>query len=266
MKTNYISECAKKAYNKELVGKAYEDCRMRFNLFHVLNYLMHEEALKAIDVLEEQKALKFNKKKYWKCSLKVYDTYRYDMQRSSEYAAWFLLQDYCNAAYEDLEPKLTMLEVNSANYMYKMKYTKNVVPLSKLVCALKIGELITTLRPKYFQTYKKICGVDFSKSFAYADMKEYIRNLLLLYEALAKGQPKIDFGEDIPTRNSATVIEDRLAEDDFLDKAAVKALQYSDKYRPQYEAMKEKAKEVENNEIKELLATKFKVIDCNGKF
>lgn len=217
--------------------KCYEDARTRFTIFHVLNYIMYTEALEAFDMMEEEGLMRQDIKRSRRMCESEWTRYQNATRAMNQGDDWYLLQDYCMAAHESIDSDLTIMLLSFSNYLLKSDTPHHAI-IAQLSVALKIADLLIVLWPKYFETYKNICALDFTPYFAYADMHLFIHYLKDIAERLTHNRPTIDYSKDQNCVNAMSALEYKMAKDSFLDDAAFKALQYSDKYRPLFEKLK----------------------------
>lgn len=241
---NLLCESLKKSLttvrDNGVAQRCFDNARERFTIFHILNYIMYTEALNAFDKIEECGLMRHEVKRHKKMCDKEWERYQHTTRKSMNDDSWYLMQDYCMAAHDSIENDLILMRWSFHNYLLKLK-CNNAEVISYLSVALKIADLILILWPKYFETYKRICGLDFTINFTYADMHVFIHFLKALAEALSQGNVGVDYGQDTACLNAMIVVENKMADDNFLDKAAMQALSYSDTYRPLYEkVLKEK--------------------------
>lgn len=243
-KHNWVAEFQiekiRNAHSSGLTYKCYDDSISRFNLFHILNHIMYSYSLRAIDEMEEAGLLRFAIKHYWNECEKTFKKYDGKMKTHMQYDAWCLMQDYIIAAEKSIDAKLTTLEICLKNYMDKLG-CENTDILAKLAVAIRLGEIINEWFRIYFQTYKELCGIDFSSDFKYAKMDTFLFNMLRIFDGSSKNNPMVDFGKDSDCVKATHVLQKELAEDKFLDDAAVVALSLSEKYKPMYEKMKKES-------------------------
>ena len=90
--------------------------------------------------------------------------------------------------------------------------------------ALLLWTITTETYKLFFKSYKELCGVDFSKDFAYADMSTCYDKWLLLTEELAKRARVIDFNDSLRCRNAWADLKEEIDRTDFFDEAAKGAL------------------------------------------
>lgn len=256
---NLVLECIKKpivtAYESGLTDKSIEDCRSRFTIFHILNYIMYTETLDLFDKLDEKGMMKHKVKKCASVIHADWARYQREMRKDMEDSAWYLVQDFCMAAHESINSDLTILRISFHNYLLKKK-VKNADVIAGVSVPLKIGDTILILWNAYFKTYQRVCGLDFSSDFAYANMSHLIHYLKELGALLSVGYT-IDYNDDVNCVNAQAVLENHLANDDFQNMAAVKALSLSKTYRPRLEQLAKDMQELKKNEEIQMLSTKF---------
>ena len=242
--------------NNGFAMRCYENCRERFTIFHVLAYIMYTEALLAFDVLEERNMMKFHIKKHRKACEQEWVKYQTTMKRDMKDSAWYLVQDYCMAAHSSLEKEVQQLFICFHNYVLKLKMP-NADILARLSIAVKIADLWESLWVRYFDTYKQLCGLDFTCNFDYADMHTFTFHLRQIALAVMPNDCTIDYTKDVVCVNAMNVLEYKIGDDNFLDDAALSALDKSETYRPQYQKMIDACKKKDEDEQIERLASKF---------
>lgn len=242
MVPNLLLECVKTqlyaARDSGLAQKALEDARQRFTIFHILNYIMYTEARNTLDVIEKHNLMRNTVKKRANQIEREWQKYYHLLQTNLKSEAWFLLQDFCMAAHDSIEELCTQMRFCFHNYLLKNK-CRNSECVSQLSVALKIGDIIQTLWPEYFRTYKRICGLDFKDDFKYADLSRLIYLLNDLADVLSVGNPVVDFNKDFSCSMAMKALENKLASDNFQEVAARQAIEYSETYSPQYKQMLE---------------------------
>lgn len=245
MKTNnLLLECKKanliRMRDSGLAQKALDECRQRFTIFHILNYIMYTDALEAFDVIETSGMMKMSVRQHRNSCEKVWSSYQHTLRQGMNDDAWYLLQDYCMAAYDGINDKSEMMRLCFTNYLLKNK-CKNYEAIAMLGVSLKVADVITLLWDTYFSAYKKICGFDFSEDFAYADLRKFIYHLQVITNTLSRGNVVVDFSKDLPCLNAMRIYENYIIDEDFQDEAARKAIEYSKKYSKLYaESIKKK--------------------------
>lgn len=241
-----------KALDSGLAQKAFDNCREKFSLFHVLHYIMYSETLTAFDLMEVRGLMRHEVKRNRKYCEREWARYQNEMRRFMADSAWYLVQDYCCAAHSDLAGRLEQMRLCFHNYLLKSR-CRNSEVVAQLCVALKIADVILILWPKYFETYRHICGLDFSVNFKYADMSVFIHYLKSIGNLLSGGNVMVNFNDDVPCANAMAIVEYRLSDEDFLDEAAMTALSYSQDYQHLYDKVKAEKEDREiDDEIKKL--------------
>lgn len=260
MNTHILRDCqVQSLFNALHSGRAkagYEDAQQRFNIFHILNYIMYTDAITAFDKMEEVGLMRNDAKRRRKHCDKIWGAYQSTLRKSMKDDAWYLMQDYMMAAYESVETKLMMMRVAFHNYLLK-RHIEHADVIATLSCAIKIGELITTLWTNYFAAYKRVTGLDFQHDFAYADMRIVARELRAITCSLLRNDVIIHYDEDKACEAAQNAVEYHLANDDFMEKASRQALSLSDKYKPLLQEIEEGERAKQEQELITRLSTKF---------
>lgn len=248
---NLLLECELKplmvAKDSGATAKAWDNCRSNFTIFHILNYIMYTHALNAFDIIEENGMMREKVKHHRNLCDKDWNRYQHFMKSKMADCDWYLLQDYCMAAFDNSEQQSTMMRICFNNFLLKNK-CKNADMVSYLAVSMKVAEIFELLWKTYFNVYKKAGGLDFSGDFKYAYLDKFVYSLKFITNTLSNGNKVVHFADDTACSNAMFVFEDLLTDEDFRDKAAKQALVYSEKYRPLYEKAVSESKESKNNE------------------
>lgn len=250
---------------------AFEQCLQHFNLFHVLNYAMYEEYLKVSDMVDELGLRKFQVKKRMKACDQEYNRYTDIVHAHQSKETWYLMQDYGRLFYESIEPKITFLYVAVDNLLNKLHFSRAQL-LSRSMCVVYLLDIISNTWSLFFETYRKLSGLDFSSEFQYASMAEFRRNYEEAHMALTS--PNFHLLDHLPgkalyiiddpaCKNAVTALRNAIDDTDAIDRAAYQAIMYSDTIRKEYEEdmkrIKEEKQKEEMGNIEELLSQKYKV-------
>lgn len=102
--------------------------------------------------------------------------------------------------------------------------------------ALLLWTITTETYKLFFKSYKQLCGVDFSKDFAYADMKTCRDKWLLITEELSKSARGLNFSDNLRSRNAWADLKAEIDRTDFFDEAARGALNVNPRICEKYVA------------------------------
>lgn len=225
------------AYESGLTEKCYNDCKGRFSLIHATNRIMYSILLDCVDEIEEMGLLKFDVKKAWNDTQRAFSKYDNVMRIRMSQEAWYLLQDYVVAAERGLGDELKALQSSMDDYMQSLG-CENTELLSRLALSIRLAEISSIWFDNFFESYKELCGVDFSHEFKYAKMDVVLFNLMKLFDRLSKKNGIVDFGKSSECRNAANALQEKLASQEFLDKVAEVALSFSTSCKEEYEIIK----------------------------
>jgi len=136
-----------------------------------------------------------------------------------------LLQDYSRVAWSKAEKKANLLRQACYNHL---KNNGLDIEECKLISQCEVALLLWTITTEtyklFFKSYKELCGVDFSKDFAYADMSICYDKWVLLTEEIAKRARGIDFNDSLRCRNAWADLKAEIDRTDFFNEAASGAL------------------------------------------
>lgn len=217
--------------------KVYNDCATKFAMIHILNIIAYTEVLKAIDIIDERGMRKQVLKKMLGLYEKRYDTYVGFIRKNMKADVWPLLQDYGRLSCDNIEGKTNSMRQACYNYL-----KKKGVAEAKLLAQCEVGMILwkiaTDTFKVYFERYFDICGVDFSKDFAYADLSLCKDWWIRITNELMKGLKGIDFNEDRRCRDAWNDLKDAMNNTDFFEDAARDALRFNkgliEKYVPEH--------------------------------
>lgn len=144
--------------------------------------------------------------------------------------AWGLLWDYVRLANDKASNKINLLRQACYNYL---KNECKLIAQSEVAVLLWL--IVVETHTLFFKSYKQLCGVDFSKDFAYADMKTCRDKWFMITEELAKGARGLDFNDNLRCRNAWAELKAEIDRTDFFDEAASKALNLNEKILEKYQ-------------------------------
>lgn len=259
-----------KMLNRENGAKAFESCMQEFTSFHVLNYIMHEEAVKMFDMIEDAQLDRFKVKKLKRQCNDIWDKYAKTLVNGMKQDAYYLLQDYCNVAYGKAEPRLVHLYVAMANYLANQpreQKNRNIIAQGMVVQIM--STIIHDTWNLYFKAYKGYCGLDFESDFRYADLSPFMIKIQMIGDELSKGYDSIDFGKDKACVNAFRALKNEINREDFFNDSAKTAIYFSPTLTEKYEDELKKIKEEENKKemavIADRLSEKFNVKRVKSK-
>ena len=255
----------------EKSAQAFEQCVQHFNLFHVLNYAMYEEYLKVSDMVDEMGLRKFQVKKRFKVCDAEYERYTDIVHGHQSKETWYLLQDYGRLFYDNIEPKITFLYVAVDNLLNKLHFQRAQL-LSRSMCVVYMLDIIHNTWELFFETYRKLSGLDFSSEFQYANMDEFRRNYEEAHMALTS--PNFHLLDKLPNKalyiiddpackNAVTALRNAIDDTEAIDQAAYQAIMFNESIKNEYEEdmkrIKEEKQKEETGNIEEILSQKYKV-------
>ena len=205
------------------VKEYYNEAVDRFSMIHVLIAMAYTEALKAIDVIDDRGMRKQMVKKHLKAYDEKYDGYKDYLRAHLNDDAWALLDDYSRMALNKASYKTNLLRQACYNYL-KNNGVKECKLIAQCEVAALLWQIVIETYTLFFKTYKELCGVDFSKDFAYADMTICYDKWVLLTEELAKKARGLDFNDSLRCRNAWADLKAEIDRTDFFDEAARGAL------------------------------------------
>ena len=234
---DYVYMAAEAYYRRDGIVKEikeyYNEATDRFSMIHVLIGMAYTEALKAIDVIDDRGMRKQMIKKLLIPYEERYNAYKDHLRKNMTDDAWSLLWDYVRMANNKAEKKANLLRQACYNYL-----KNNGVAECKLIAqcevAVLLWQIVVETHALFFKSYKELCGVDFSKDFAYADLKLCRDKWLLITEELSKGARGLDFNDNLRCRNAWSDLKEEIDRTDFFDEAASKALNLNEKILERY--------------------------------
>ncbi len=216
--------------------KAYSDCANKFAMNHVLNIIAYTESLKAIDIIDERGMRKQALKKMLGQYEKRYDSYVDFIRRNMKADVWPLLQDYGRLSCDNIAGKTNNMRQACYNYL-KKKGVAECKLLAQCEVGMLMWQIATDTFKLYFEKYYDLCGIDFSKDFAYADLSLCKDWWIRVTNELTKGLNGIDFNEDRRCRDAWNDLKEAMNNTDFFENAAKAALQFNkgliEKYVPE---------------------------------
>ena len=102
--------------------------------------------------------------------------------------------------------------------------------------AVLLWQIVVETHTLFFKSYKQLCGVDFSKDFAYADMKTCRDKWLLITEELSKSARGLNFSDNLRCRNAWADLKAEIDRTEFFDDAAAGALNVNPRIYEKYVA------------------------------
>ena len=244
---------------------AFNKCMTEFTMFHVLNRMMYQEAVKAFDLIEEDPKLnRFKVKSLKKQAESVWDKYIGKLQRDLKTDEYYLLMDYSNTAYDSAEPHLINLFVSMSNLLANQpKEHKNRRIIAQCMVVQVMSSIIHDTWNSFFKIYKEYCGLNFESDFRYADLSPFMVYIQRLTEEISIGNPSVDFGKDPKCMAAFRALKNNINREDFFDNAAKVAISYSPtiskKYQEDMKRIEEERTEKERDDLAAKLSEKFKV-------
>lgn len=240
MTKNLLEQAERKALKKDLAVKCYNECKDRFGIFHVLNYIAYTETLNAFSMMEERGIMRFSIKKMRRKVDSYWKAYFNFMRRNMDDDDWCLVQDYCMSAHNALDGEIEAMTRSFEPYINLRCSSSHMVHadiLAQLSVAVKVGDIATALWSEYFNGYKRICGLDFSHDFDYANLQPMFKTMLSIAYELMPRATVIDYNNDDASKAAMEAFDERISDTKFLDDAALRAIGFSDKYREKYSRM-----------------------------
>ena len=167
----------------------YKDAVIGFTPFHGINYIAHEEMIKAFDLMEELKQDRFLVGKEKGRAEKLWDAYYNHMwsRLSDEMRAFYV--DYGNAIYSAVEPSLEFLAGAICEYVKSGKKRNESDMLYARCIVTRIMFVDSAMRfVSYFKEFEQRCGLNFAPTFAYADMTPLAKSLDYIVEKMRPRQ------------------------------------------------------------------------------
>ena len=245
--------------------KAYEKCMAEFTMFHVLNHMMYQEAVKAYDMIEENERVNRHKvKALKKQSIAIWSKYADKLKRELKTDEYYLLMDYCNTAYGKAENRMTHLFVSMANCLANQKKEhRNRRIIAQCMVVQVMSSIIHDTWNSFFKVYKEHCGLNFEPDFRYADLSPFMVTFQRLTDELSIGNPSIDFGKEPSCVAAFRALKNEINREDFFDGAAMTAISYSPtlskKYAEDMARIEQERASKETDALAAKLGEKFKV-------
>lgn len=215
-----------------LANACYAECRKRFNLFNILNYIMYTEAVDGFDILEECGLMRQKVKQYRVCCDKMWAKYQKELRSLMREDAWYLNQDYFMAMHETIQTEISNLR-DAFTQCLSRDGVQHVDAIAQLAVAINFAGLLEGLWDSYFKTFKRICGLDFTKEFRYADLRGMLFYLRRMADVIPCGQRNLDYSSEITCVDAILAIDARIRDENTFNIAAKQALGYSKAYKPQ---------------------------------
>ncbi len=217
------------------VKEYYEEAIDRFSMIHVLIGMAYTETLKVIDVIDDRGMRRQMIKKLLIPFEERYNAYKDHLREHMTDEAWGLLWDYVRLANDKASNKINLLRQACYNYL-----KNNGVAECKLIAqsevAVLLWQIVVETHTLFFKSYKQLCGVDFSKDFAYADMKTCRDKWLLITEELSKSARGLNFSDNLRCRNAWADLKAEIDRTEFFDDAAAGALNVNPRIYEKYVA------------------------------
>ncbi len=259
---NYVIEAVKGRYQKEISSKhaekIYRECVEHFTIFHVLNYCMYAEALEAFDSLEEKGLLKHKVKMLAKKCEMSWNKYQAFLKKTMATDAYGLIIDCCIQSHALLENELMYIRVASHNVFLAHK-APNADICARLVSAVCVGDVLDKLWVSYFKFYQKLCALDFSKYFQYANIQDVYKNIKNLFDELYICKDDIILIKDKAYARAYAAFGNKVSDMKFIDEAARKAISFSSDIEKQYQKDLQDIQEKKEDAIANILSEKYKV-------
>ena len=238
---NYVNMAANAYYHRDGIVKEikeyYNEAVDRFSIIHVLIAMAYTEALKVTDFIDDNGMRKQMIKKILKPYDERYGAYHEHLRETMKPEAIVLLQDYSRVAWAKAEKKATLLR--QACYNHLKNYGLDIEDC-KLFAQCEVALLLWTITVEthelFFKSYKQLCGVDFSKDFAYADMTMCHIKWEQLTLELAKKAKGINFNDSLRCRNAWADLKAEIDREDFFNEAAKGALNLNPRILEKYVA------------------------------
>ena len=259
---NYFIDALKSKMKYEIESKhaeeTYKECMEHFGIIHVLNYCMFTEAQKAFDILDERGALRHKIKMLSNKCEKSWEQYHNYMRKNMSKSGYGVIVDYCIQAHANVEQDLTYIRIAAHNVFLKYKI-KDADVCAQLVASVCIGDLLESLWVSYFKLYQRRCGLDFSRYFQYANLKDVYKNIKNAFDVVYHTKDEITLIYDKSYQNAYNSLGNKITSLKFLDDAAVKAIQMSKETRELYAKELAQLEEVKNQSTIDALSNKYKV-------
>lgn len=222
--------------NITLTQKQYDylrEARSKQSIINGVNYIAHEEMLKAFDLMEELHRDRFligKLKRKAEAQWEAYMKYFFKPQ-PEPFKAYYI--DLGNSMYRALEKKLeyftgTICEkVKHGNRIPDdMLYARCITTRVMFVQAVWIFE-------DFFKLYEGLCGYDFSKIFSYADMTGIAETMDKLVD---KMRPRQDphIWDDPVCINAYNAIVDTISSEGFFNNAIQESKEKNPKLSRRY--------------------------------
>ncbi len=222
---NLLIDSVNASVKRDLLPSAEKDCYERFIVFRVLNYIMHAEWFTLCDMLEEHGMMRHKIKQHTKKCMDEYKKYQDIVKSSFTEEARYLEYDLLIDAHHRVEKQISTMRACFLAFLNKGDY-KYADLLAQAAVPLEVAGLINYLWPMFFAKYRRVCGVDFSPCYKYADMTTFIKYLNDIARELMERNTILDFSKDDNCAKSQREFEQAVIAEDTLNDAAHTALSY----------------------------------------
>jgi hypothetical protein len=234
-----------------------EEVRIQFILIHRLNHYMFDTVLRVFDEMDKRKLCKHMAKRYYGLLSKIWDRYQDRMRSGTDKAVYYMMMDNFRLATDAVRPYIDAVVTATRDYLISLGIRDSLWIAEAEVARLVIF-VVTNSYEKYFEDWKKECGIDFSCDFEYADMHEYAA-IYRQYRGGLKLDVDIDIMRNNRCRSAWNRMMDAFRDDELMDKVAEHAIHLNPVIEERYHEELEKIEQERKDEMFVGLADKFKV-------
>lgn len=246
----------------------YERARVHFIVIHRVNFLAHQAMVNVYDLLEKEKRLRFDPKKYSKEAEKTWKAYKDTHRNSMSLDCWCTLQDSFSVTEDMLRERIEKVYTTLRDHMIRLGL-RDVELKGRIELAFMLSKCARHSKNAFLKEFLDACGADFGKCFAYADIVAMTKNFVRMTEELGikvqtdkYGYPELA-GMNLNKSTRVTWawddFMDGLRDDELMDKSALKAISYNPTVEAEYLKTLEKENQKELDDSLEKLGDKFKV-------
>ena len=247
-----ISDC------NDNVKEMFQHAKTHTSVIYAMNYVFYSEAQKAYDEIEELGLCKHKVNMYRNRVDKRWKSFQIALQSILIEDGANVMLDMMVHAHANIEEDILKLKIAVHNSLLKHN-VKNAGMVAQLITAICLGDILESIWKGYFSMYKKKCGADFSKNFAFADMKDMYYYVRATFDIISDLKDDMNVISDKPFTAAYNALANRLIKKDFLEDAARTAIGFSKSASEKYKDDIMEIEEEKNKPMIDKLSTKYKV-------
>ena len=246
----------------------YERARVNTIVIHRLNWFLHESMLRVYNILDNEKRIRFNAKKFYGNAAKTWDKYLTDRRVQIERSAWFTLLDHLRLAYDAVSPYMEKVYESIRDYMIRLGY-RDVEVKARIQVVLFMGKVAGHSFESFFEDFKHESRVDYSRCFENDDLRGMVNSFVQMCDSLGIKTEKDEYGywmlKDLNVEDNIRFkwawkdFISALRDDDLMDETAKNAIELNPSVQEEYQQILEEEEQKHISESVELLSEKFKV-------